>query len=199
MRSLHKLLAPLRQRLAFILARGVGHLTNSSTAVQTLQVELLKGEILGDIEHIEPYGFTSNPQLGYEVLAASLAGNRKHTVVLIAADRRYRKTNLAAGEVALYTDEGDYILFKRGRIVEVVAGTKVKITAPDLEVVASTKVTLTTPQVDISGALTVTGAILSNTSVADSNGTMQEMRDVFNDHKHTTGGIQSTVPTTQMT
>jgi len=194
MRSLHKLLAPLRQRIALLLARGIGHLTNSATAVQTLQVELLKGEVLDGIEHIEPYGFTSNPQPGHEVLAASLAGNRKHTVVLVAADRRYRKKNLAPGEAALYTDEGDYILMKRGRIVEVVAGTKVKITAPDVEVVASTKVTLTAPLVDISGALTVAGAILSNTSIADPAGTLAEARGYYNGHAHPGG-----VVTPQMT
>lgn len=195
MRSLHKLLAPLRQRIAFLFARGVVHITNSDTALQTLQVELLKGEMLDGIEHIEPYGFTSNPHLGGEVIAASLAGNRKHSVVLVASDRRYRKKNLVAGEVAIYTDEGDYILLSRGRIVQVVAGTRVRVTAPDVEIVASTRVTLTSPQVDVSGALTVQGAILSNTSIADPAGTLAEARGYYNSHTHPGGGV----PSPQMT
>jgi hypothetical protein len=55
--------------------------------------------------------------------------------------------------------------------------------------------TLTTPQVDVSGALTVAGAILSNTSIADPSGTMSEMRGTYNSHTHPGGGV----PSPQMT
>lgn len=158
-RVLHKLLAPLRRRIALLLARGVGKLADSSTPLQLLQIELLKDEVLDRIEHLEAYGYTACPLPGYEPLAASLGGDRGHTVVLVATDRRYRKKGLAPGEVALYTDEGDVLHFKRGRLVEVIAGTKVKITAPEVEVIASTQVTITSPLTAISGDATVGGTL----------------------------------------
>lgn len=164
-RELEKLLASIRRRIALLLARGSVHLSKSSAPHQRLQLELVPGEILDNVEHFEAYGLTANPLIGAEVIAASLAGDRTRAIVLVAADRRYRKKNLAAGEVALYTDEGDYILLKRGRIVEVVAGTKVQVTAPDVEVIASTKVTLTSPLVAISGDLTVGGYIAAQSDV----------------------------------
>lgn len=163
-RELQKLLGPLRLRLAALLGRGESHLSNSTGSRQLLQIELARGEVLDNVEHVEPYGFTSNPLAGAEVVAASFCGDRTHTVVLLAADGRYRKQGLQAGEVALYTDEGDYVLLSRGRIIKVVAGTKVQVTAPELEVIASTKVTLQTPLVEctqnlkVDGTLDVTGA-----------------------------------------
>lgn len=157
MRALQKLLTPIRRRIMLLLSRGIGRLANSAVPHQRLQIELIPGEVLDDIEHLEPYGFTSHPLPGHEVIAASIGGERSRVVVVIAADRRNRKKGLAPGESAMYTDEGDYILMKRGRIIEVVAGARVKVTAPDVEVVASTKVTITSPLTAISGNLTVGG------------------------------------------
>lgn len=183
-RTAQRLLAPIYRRIRLMLTRGVGHLVNPNTKMQTMQVELLEGEVLDGVEHPEPYGFTSNPLPGFEAFGVSFGGRRGHTVVLIAADRRHRKQNLSPGEVALSTDEGDVIYFKRGKIIEITAGTKVKVTAPEVEVVAATKVTVTSPLVEMSGALNVAGAITSATSVADPNGTMQEMRGTYNGHTH---------------
>lgn len=151
-------------------------MSDSSTPLQTLQIELLKGEVLDGVEHLEPYGFTARPIAGYRTLAASLGGERNHTVVLVTTDRRHRKKGLAVGEVALYTDEGDYILLKRGRVVEVVAGAQMKVTAPDVEVIASTKVMLNTPLVEcstdlkVNGVATITGAIVGQGGLAVSGG-----------------------------
>ncbi len=184
-RALHKLLMPLRRRMALLLARGVGKLADSSAPLQLLQIELLKDEVLDNIEHLEAYGFTSCPLPGYEALAASLAGDRGHTVVLVATDRRYRKKSLAAGEVALYTDEGDVLHFKRGRLVEVIAGTKVKITAPQVEVVASTQVTITSPLTAISGNTTIGGTLAVTGDV-----TMQATASVAG--MATVGGLAAT-------
>lgn len=183
-RAWQRLTSPIYRRIRLLLTRGVGHLVNPSSKMQTMQVELLEGEVLDGVEHFEPYGFTSNPFPGFEAIGASQGGRRGLTVVLVAADRRYRKKNLASGEVALFTDEGDFIHFKRGKLIEITAGTKVKVTAPEVEVVAATKVTVTSPLVEMSGVLNVAGAITSATSVADPNGTMQEMRGTYNGHTH---------------
>lgn len=185
-RSLLKMQSAFRRRLDVFFSRGMLHATVATGGVQKLQVELQPGEVLDNIEHLEPYGFTSRPLPGAEVASASLGGDRNRTVVLIAADRRYRKRNLVAGEVAIYTDEGDYILLSRGRIVQVVAGTRVRVTAPAVEIIGNATV---------SGTLTVAGAILSNTSIADPAGTLAEARGYYNSHTHPAGGV----PSPQMT
>lgn len=111
-------------------------------------------------EQWQQYGFASRALKGMELLFFRLFG----WVVVTHTEDRVHRPALADGEVCLYTDEGDSITLKRGRIIEVVAGAKVKVTAPTVEVVASIKVTLTTPLVDISqdvkiaGKLDVTGA-----------------------------------------
>ena len=62
---------------------------------------------------------------------------------------------------------------------------------------STASVTVTTPQTTINGAVTingtelVTGTIESETSVADPNGTMQEMRNLYNTHTHPAGGVPS--------
>ncbi|MCT2388796.1 hypothetical protein [Erwinia pyrifoliae] len=40
-------------------------------------------------------------------------------MVITVADRRYRLTGLKSGEVAMYSDEGDSIVLRRGNRVEV--------------------------------------------------------------------------------
>lgn len=101
------------------LARGVVALVQAGSKLQGLQMRLTAGEVKDGMEHFEPYGFTSNPQPGAEGLAAFLSGDRSHGVVICVADRRFRLAGLQSGEVALYTDEGDFLHFKRGRVIEV--------------------------------------------------------------------------------
>jgi len=108
----------MRNPLASVLARGVVVLANSARKLQSLQLRITAGEIKDDMEHFEPYGFTSCPLPGAEALAGFM-GDRSHGVVIMVADRRFRLQGLKPGEVGLATDEGDYLVFKRGRVIEV--------------------------------------------------------------------------------
>lgn len=194
MRELRKILAPLSKRIALMVSRAVVSLVKDSFAMQGLQVQALADEVL-DVERFQNYGFTSVPLAGAEAIVLSLGGHRDHAIAIAVDDRRYRKKNLASGEVALYTDEGDYILFKRGRTIEVVAGTKVKVTAPEVEVIASTKVRLATPLVEITAALTVAGLITGQAGIVLTGGTATH--DGVNIGKtHVHGGVQSGPNTT---
>jgi phage baseplate assembly protein V len=121
--GVRRLLDAVKTRVALTLARGVVRAVRDAGKLQELQVELLRGEVAGRLERFQQYGFTSNPHAGAEAVAVFVGGNRDHGIVLAVDDRRYRLKPLAAGEVALYTDEGDRIHFKRGRIVEIVTGT----------------------------------------------------------------------------
>lgn len=128
-----------------LLARCSVALVNASAKMQTAQVRLLAGEVKDNIEHFEPYGFTSNAHAGAEGIAAFFAGDRSHGVVLCIADRRFRLKELKPGEVALYTDEGDCLHFKRGRVLEIQTMT--------LRVTAGTAVEFDTPVIRTTGKI----------------------------------------------
>lgn len=172
-----RLTAPLVRRIKLLVTRAVVKLVDPAQMMQSLQIEALAGEVLDNVEHFEPYGHTSHPLNGAEVLLFSVGGRRAHAIAGIVADRRYRLKNLAAGEVAIYTDEGDSIVLKRGRNIDITCGTKVTVTAPTVEVVASAKVMLTTPVVECStdlkvlGTATVVGQIIGQGGLAVSGGT----------------------------
>ncbi len=170
MTAIQKLLAPIRRRITGLVSRAVVSLVNDSLKLQGVQLQVLADETLDGVERFQEYGFTSVPLAGAEAILLCVGGNRDHPLIVAIDDRRYRKKDLQPGEVAIYTDEGDVIHFKRGRTIEITAGTKVKVTAPDVEVIAATKVTVTSPLVTMSGELQVTGKITGSNGLAISGG-----------------------------
>ena len=113
-RQMLKLLAPLKRRIQLMLSRAVVKVIYDSYKLQNVQVTLLSGEVMDDVERFQNYGFTGHPPQGSEAIVASLGGSRSHAVVICVENREFRLRNLQKGEVALYTDEGDVIHFKRG-------------------------------------------------------------------------------------
>ncbi|SET27147.1 phage baseplate assembly protein V [Pseudomonas sp. NFR09] len=131
-----------------LLVRGTVVLGNAAKKMQALQMRLLAGEVKDGLEHFEPYGLTSHPLPGAEGIAAFLGGDRSHGVVLVVSDRRYRIQAMEPGEVAIYTDEGDKIHLKRGRIIDIETQT--------LNIKAGVAVNIDTPMI------TQTGKIVSD-------------------------------------
>ena len=131
-------------------------------------------ETFTDREYFQHYGFTSRPKAGAEGLAI-LRGN---TVYLIASDDRRYRIELAEGEVALYSDEGDCIHFKRDNLLHVStlgklqadAGDEADITAPVVKVAASTSCTIVSPTIEFTGAVHVTGNITASGTIIDTTG-----------------------------
>lgn len=118
-------------------ARCVLTLVSDGLKMQAVQVGLLADETADDVERFQNYGFTSVPLPGAEGVCLFLGGSREHGVVIAMDDRRYRLKGLEGGEVALYTDEGDSIVLKRGRIIEAVTET--------FKLLATTGVQILTP------------------------------------------------------
>lgn len=197
--SIINLLAPIERRIKTMLTRGIIKLINTDLMLQEIQVQVM-GTTLDEIEYFEPYGFTSAPNEGGEVLLASLGGRRGHTVAVCVSDRRFRLKSMVQGEVALFTDEGDVIHFKRNNILHINSAAKVEVVAPEVDITASTKVTLTTPTCEITGDLSVGGNVTAGGDVSDVLGSMQIMRLTYNGHTHTgdTGGSTS-IPLAPMT
>lgn len=164
-----RLIAPYARRLGNLLARGAVSAVNAAAKLQTLQVKLLAGEIKDRVEHMEPYGYTAHPHPGAEAVAGFFDGDRSHGVVLVVADRRYRQTGLAAGEVAIYDDLGQRVHLTRAGIVIDGAGLQVTVTN-------TTKLRVEAPLLECTGEIK---------DRCDSDGrTMSGMRDIYNGHDH---------------
>lgn len=161
------LLARLAARISNMLARGSVAAANAHGKLQRLQVRLLAGEVKDEVEHFEPFGFTSNPIPGAEALGVFLDGDRSHGVVVVVADRRYRLQGLQGGEVALHDAFGNYCHFKSD-------GT--------LAILASTAVAIDSPLVTISGDLQVAGTVTAATDV---------VADGVHLKTHTHSGVQA--------
>lgn len=153
--------------LTRLLARGTVVLAHSASKLQALQMRLTAGEVNDDMEHFEPYGFTSNPLAGAEGIVTFLGGDRSHAIALVVADRRYRLQSLASGEVAIYTDEGDKIHFKRGRIIDIETAT--------LNIRASSAVNFDTPVINQTGKIVSQG---------------DQVAGAISQIKHVHGGVQ---------
>jgi phage baseplate assembly protein V len=162
-----------------IVSRGYITFSNSASKCQTLQINMSGGEQKSDVEHIEPYGFTSRPLDGAEAVALFLDGDKSHGVILAAGDRRYRITSLQKGEVAIYTDEGDSIIFNRNNEINlktkkfiVNADDVIELHTKNLFVNASLGVQLNTPLFKSSG------------EIADKTSSISDIRTIYNGHTH---------------
>ena len=79
-------------RLQDLFARGVVLAAAGAKKMRELQVRLLADEVRDELEHVEPYGFTSEPKGDGkpEAFALFFDGDRSHGVVFAVADRRFR-------------------------------------------------------------------------------------------------------------
>jgi len=177
-RNVTKVTAPIARRVRLMARRAVVRLVYDDPKMQEVQLAVFDGEVRDHVERWEDYGFTSHPLVGAEALVLALGGSTDHGAVVKVGDRRYRVTGLEAGEVCIYTDEGDRITFKRGR--EIVIDTQT------LTINASTKVTLNTPLVETSGEVKAASDVLDQSG--GSGRTMASMRSVYNSHTHPGGG-----------
>lgn len=113
------------------IARGTIIGVNDGPKMQEVDIRLENGYRPSVIEHWHPYGFTFHPHSGSEIVALALKGNRDHVIVLPAANRQFRMTGLAEGELAVHDDQGQVVHFKRDQIL-LKSPTKVVVDCPDV-------------------------------------------------------------------
>lgn len=160
-------MSALGDALRNVVVRGVVAVVDAGRKLQAIQVRLTAGEVKGDVEHFEPYGWSSHPHPGAEAVVAFIGGDRSHGVALCLADRRYRLVGLEAGEVAIYSDEGDSVVLKRGRVVEVTTET-FRLNATRCELNAPEGIVLNTKLVSATGGVkAVEDIVAGKTSVQD--------------------------------
>jgi len=200
--AIKKIVEPIQRRVMLMVGRCILTAVKDGNRVQLCQASMLDDEVRDDMQRMAEYGFTSVPLSGAQGAVVFVGGDRGHGIVIATDDYRYRLKELAPGEVALYTDEGDKIVLKRGHIIEIDTHT--------LIVNATTKVTLNTPLVELTGNQTVAGDVHVDgdieaegdiTDNVDTGGkSMGEMRDIYNVHTHpdTTSGGNTGVPNEDM-
>lgn len=172
--QLKKLVEPMQRRVMLMVGRCVLNAVYDGNPVQLVQASLLADETRDKVERMSEYGFTSVPHPGAQGVAVFVGGERGHGIVIATGDHRYRLKGLEAGEVAIYTDEGDSVVLKRGKLIEVTTDTFV--------VKAATKVQFETPLVEATAKIEAGGDILDNSAANPR--TMKGMRDQYNIHTH---------------
>jgi phage baseplate assembly protein V len=118
LRRLELWLRPLRNRVANIVARGVVRMAHDTTKLQNLQLRVLAGESIDEAEHHQPYGFSSVPLAGAEVVVLFQNGDRARPIVVAASDRRHRPTGGESGQVTMYHHTGTVVTMLEDGTIE---------------------------------------------------------------------------------
>lgn len=217
--QINRLLLPLSSRVRNMLARAVIKAVQDDKKLQTMTLSILAGELKSGIEHYQDYGLQSVPLPGMEALVSFVGGNRNNGVIIAVGDRQYRLKDLKGGEVALYSDEGDYIILKRKNNIEFhtkhlkmfveedyqVQAKKIIMVAEDsysvqtktANIRAETSFDIDTDKASVkaSSSAVFDTPILSGTGdIKDKKSSMQAMRDIYNPHTHTDSMQGTTKP-----
>lgn len=152
------------RRIMNILARGRLTGTDDTHGIQMSNVRLLHNEAKTRVERFQQYGLSSVPHNDTEVVVFFPGGSREHGIVLSVDDRGKRIRGMEAGEVALYSANGDYLLLKNGN--EVVLVTKTLRLKVETEIIIDApKVTINAPEINTTGNVTINGDLHATGSI----------------------------------
>lgn len=129
-----RMVKPLKTRITQLVSRSGVLSTDDSKGIQEGKHQLLADEVADQIERFQNYGMTSHPPANSEAVVVFPLGNRDHGIAVVVDNRAFRLKGLEQGEVALYTDEGDSIILKRGNKIEINAVEKVTVNTKEAEV-----------------------------------------------------------------
>lgn len=162
--AIKQVVKPIRDRVALSVGRAVLRLVDDVVPLQAVQVEALSGEVRDRVERLQNYGFTSVPLPGCRAVVVFPGGDRSSGIVVATDDAGARKRGLAAGEVAVYNNEGDYILLKKGGGIEITTTKGITINAPNgVSVNSANGVTVSAPSVSVlNGDVIASGISLKN-------------------------------------
>ncbi|MGO2354631.1 MAG: phage baseplate assembly protein V [Marinomonas foliarum] len=119
----------LIRRIRRLAGRGLIRRVKYANKIRYFQVQQEGGMPLDDVEHLEPFGFTSHPLPNAETVVLAFNGNGSHSVAIVAGDQRYR-LEIEEGEAAMYNNFGDKVHIKKDRTISVEAAVKVIIDTP---------------------------------------------------------------------
>ena len=184
--------------------------SQNNDELREVQIELQDGEVRHDVEHIEPYGFSSEPYTDKKTDAIALFTDESHElgVVINVADRRYRVKSLKTGEVVLYDDLHRKIHLKReGILIDGVDDPVTITTSNDIiancnncnitckssaNINCGTSATVVAPSILLDGNVTVTGTLITGTKgggAASFGGTVTAQGSIHSNDDVTAGSI----------
>lgn len=158
-RQIGHMLRPIANRVANSIARAVVQLVDDGKKLQLMQLGALAGETIDGAEHHQPYGFSSVPLPGAEAVVTFPNGDRSHPLVVAVSDRRHRPTGGAAGEVVLYTDEGDTVRLGRGHVIALATTGEVRLGSDSASGPVVVEAALDDFMTALDGAITASGSV----------------------------------------
>lgn len=105
--ELERWIAPLKRKLYGMITPATLTGVTESTDIQTVKVAV-GGETFSSVPRLQPFGLTSFPKPGGQVLITFIGGDREQPVAVIIDDGNYR-VKLQEGEVAMYNAYGAVI------------------------------------------------------------------------------------------
>lgn len=176
---MNRILKPILTRIHAVVGRAILSAVNDSTNMQLVKVEGLSGEVLGNMEHPQPFGFSAHCPPGGHSVVVFVGGSRDQGINIINDYPEYRQKGLDEGESVVYSKGGVFIKVKNDAI-------KIEIMGGEMEIAG---------KVASSGDLKSTGG-----DVSDKTGTLDKVRKdlvalktAYNSHTHIeTGGTTNT-------
>ena len=129
---------------------------------QTIQVQGLNGELLSETSVIQHVGFASRLPKGCRVVVLPMMGKTNRAVV-IASDKAAVSVVVEEGEICIYDQFGHKIWMKKDGIHHYGK-------------------TFFHDDIHVDGKATTTGDIESGGDVSDQKGSIEVMRQIFNNH-----------------
>lgn len=145
--------------------RGKITLVVSSEPIQRVQLNGLADEVLQELEHLQEFGFASNPPEGSEAVVIPLGGDTTHGVVVATQHGSFRIKNLNPGETAIFSQDGAKIVIKRGKIIEADCDI-FRVNCTKYVVNAKGSADFVTPKLETSAILTAQGQFNGNGGMA---------------------------------
>ena len=145
----------LESRIAGAATRGVLKETYDDGGVQRSKVDGFAGEELDQIQYAMPFGITTVPPKGSDVILLSLGGNRDGAVAIAQMSSGARPKGLSEGDVMIYDLSGNAIsLGKDGMAMQDKNGNSIQMSNGSLVIVGNVQVT---------GTITCNGKDISDT------------------------------------
>lgn len=203
--------------MAADIERGTVTISKNDDELRELQVEHQSGEVHQDVEHMEPYGFSSEPYTDKKADAITFYTDESHELgfVMCVADRRFRVKSLKTGEVVIYDDKKRHIYLKRDCIdidgvddpitvkttndiiakcdnLTATCKSAASVNCDTSSVTCKTSATVTASTIMLDGNVTVTGTLITGTKgggMASFGGTVNAKGLIHSEDDITAGSI----------
>ena len=142
---------------------------NDSGGVQTVDVITQDAAVYSAVPVLQPWGLAgSPPKRGLRAILLSIGGDPANMRAILYSVGR-RMGGLANGETGIYGNNGARVAIRQGGTIQVLAGSVVEISAPNVTIVATGTISLA-GAVQVTGNLTVTGNITNTGTIHTAGG-----------------------------